>query len=62
MFGSSSPVDDTALRETLVKIILETSKEDLVEALGEEEYAAEAARGRALLQAAMDSFEESGER
>lgn len=40
---------DDKLRDALAEILLETSKEELVEALGEEEFAAEAQRGRELV-------------
>jgi|GEM_PF-3134503 len=42
-------VDDATLRDTLAEIVLETSKEELIEALGEAEFEAEAKRGRELI-------------
>lgn len=46
-------VDDAMLRDTLADIVLEASKEELVEALGEEEFVAEAERGRDLVLQAL---------
>lgn len=50
-------VDDAALRSTLAEIVLETPREELLDALGQEVVEQEAERSRAVIQQA---FEEAG--
>ena len=53
MSETRRPIDDDALRETMIDLVFEASRDDLLAALGEEEFASLAARGRSMVQNAL---------